>query len=312
MDRTKLIIPKRPPLITQKLKVKTVKDLMIPSDNRTYIPVPFIQSIFPQMPVDGVVWDRESERYQVMISSGYYTDKTPIGLPYGSKTRMILCAITKEVGRTESPEVHLGDSMNQLMRSLGFKNFGGGENSDRHGFEEQMVRLFNSNIHIFDKRESEKPEDLRKNKRKKTPARNIAIVTRDDSQSQSSWNKTVTIGDDFFKILMKYDKVPLDLTHMKELKRSPLQLDLYAWLTWASYLVWATGDEGEFISWDELRVTFSNYTENYDFKRRARPALENIQKVYKRLKIVVDDHLGIQFRKDTLPAVDPKDKLILD
>lgn len=320
MDQTKLIIPKRPPLITPKVEIKTVKDIMMPSHNRTYMLVPFIQSMFPHKDPGTLTWSKESDRYKLRVVSGFYEDDTPIGIPFGAKTRMLLCAITKEVCRTESRDFYLGDSMNQLMDSLGITNKCGGENSDRELLYEQTVRLFNCNLNIFNKLDPDRnlaeeefsEEVVKRRKRKKTPARSILIVTHDESQSQKDWNKTVTISDEFFQILMKYDKVPLDLNHMKALKRSSLALDLYVWLTWASYWVWVTGDEGPFISWDELRVIFSTYTENYDFKRKASPALKNIQKVYTRLKIVVDDHLGIQFQKNTLPAIDPKDKLILD
>lgn len=317
---SKIVAPKRPPLITPKVEIKTVKDIMMPSQNRTYMPVPFIQSMFPHKDPGTFTWSKESGRYKLRVVSGLYIDNTPIGIPFGAKTRMLLCAITKEVCRTGDREVYMGGSMNQLMLSLGMTNTRGGEDSDRELLYEQMVRMFHCHLNIFDnldpdgnqEDESVGEEVVKQKKRKKTPARSILIVTRDESQSQKDWNKTVTISEEFFEILMKYDKVPLDLNHMKALKRSSLALDLYAWLTWASYWVWATGDEGGFISWDELRVTFSNYEKNAAFKRSAIPALSNIQKIYTRLKIIVDDNLGIQFQKNTLPAVDPKDKLILD
>ena len=293
---------------------------MMPSHNRTYVPVPFVQSMFPHKDPKTFTWSKESSNNKLRVVSGLYIDNTPIGIPFGAKARMLLCSITKEVGRTESREVFLGESMNQLMLSMGMTNKRGGEDSDRELLHEQMVRLFHCQINIFDKLDPDRnPADeemgeevVKQGKRKKTPARSILIVTHDESQSQTDWNKTVTISDEFFQILMKYDKVPLDLNHMKALKRSSLQLDLYAWLTWASYWVWTTGDTGPFISWDELRATFSSYAENYDFKRSAIPALKKIQEVYTRLRIKVDDDLGVQFQKNTLPAVDPKNKLILD
>lgn len=281
--------------------------------SRTYIPIPFVHTIFPHRNPKSDTWIKESEKFKLRVISGYYDDDSIIGIPFGPKTRLIICAMASEVGRTEKPQIYLGDSMNKFLERLGIPHKGGGPKSDRAAVAEQMCRLLNCFISVYNKK---KPEESIVNeqskKKRKLPARNLVIASHDNTQSVDSWEKTITLGPDFFDILMRYDKVPLDTAHLKVFKSSSLQLDLYAWLTWRSFKVMVTKDTGPFHSWAELRLMFSAYKYDSDFKKVALPPLREIEKIYKGLSIVVDDDLGIGFKKDTLPAIEPKMELIED
>ena len=48
------------------------------------------------------------------------------------------------------------------------------------------------------------------------------------------WNSTIQLGEQFFNEIIAHP-IPLDLNILKSLKRSPLGLDLYLWLTYRTF-----------------------------------------------------------------------------
>lgn len=79
------------------------------------------------------------------IQPGYVIDKNnnpkSIGLPYGTKPRLVMAFIATEAVRTRSQEIVLGNSLSQFMQRLDLTPTGG-----RWGtipmLKEQMKRLF--------------------------------------------------------------------------------------------------------------------------------------------------------------------------
>ena len=59
-------------------------------------------------------------------SNGYVTvhiqAPAEYGLPYGTYPRLLMVWVTTEAARTKSPELELGDSLNQFMLKLGLNN----------------------------------------------------------------------------------------------------------------------------------------------------------------------------------------------
>jgi hypothetical protein len=76
------------------------------------------------------------------------------------------------------------------------------------------------------------------------------------------WKSTLTLGTDFYEEVIK-NPVPVDMLALKALKRSPLALDIYCWLTYRmSYLRKPTE-----IPWAALQMQFgADYTRTRGFK----------------------------------------------
>ena len=72
---------------------------------------------------------------------------------------------------------------------------------------------------------------------------------RDPSQA-ALWGSWIELGEKFFKAILAAP-VPLDMRALKALKRSPLALDLYAWLTYEAYRAHKSG-KGRFVAWKLL------------------------------------------------------------
>jgi hypothetical protein len=86
----------------------------------------------------------------------------------------------------------------------------------------------------------------------------------------------LTLSEKFYQEITAAP-IPLDMRALKALKRSPLALDVYMWLTFRlSYL-----KSPAVISWEGLRQQFgAEYTRTRDFKDAFKEALHKVLLVY--------------------------------
>ena len=93
------------------------------------------------------------------------------------------------------------------------------------------------------------------------------------------WESKVRLSEPFFNEIMSHP-VPLDLTTLKALKRSPLGLDLYLWLTYRIFALTAP----QRLTWKQLYRQFgvdpdkaSDNVSVQDFRRMALRELKKIK-----------------------------------
>jgi hypothetical protein len=91
---------------------------------------------------------------------------------------------------------------------------------------------------------------------------------------------------------------------LKALKRSPLALDLYAWLTYEAFRANKSG-KGRFVAWRLLAEQMGgDYADVKDFARYARQAMRKVQALYPTLKLG-PMRGGVRVEPDSLPAITP-------
>jgi hypothetical protein len=90
------------------------------------------------------------------------------------------------------------------------------------------------------------------------------------------WGSTIVLYEKFFTEVVT-NPVPVDLAVLRQLRRSPLALDVYAWITWRmSFLRKSTP-----IPWEHLSDQFgSNYARPLDFRKNFRKALVEVLRHY--------------------------------
>ena len=147
-------------------------------------------------------------------------------LPYGTLPRLLLAWVCTEAARTQSRTLVLGRSLDGFMRKLGIKNRSGGVRGDRTRLQNQMQRLFRSSVELAHETEH-----------------GLQVVAGHIANRMSLWwdprrpdepvlwDSTIRLGEDFFNEIIACP-VPLDMNVLKAMKRSPLGLDLYLWLTY--------------------------------------------------------------------------------
>lgn len=191
------------------------------------------------------------------------------GFPYGTYPRLLLSWITTEAVRTKSPELVLGDSLSEFMGDLGLGRTGGAIGRLRN----HMQRLFTSTVSAT-YQDAGRWVDVGFR-----PVEKAQLFWDPKSPDQSSlWRSSITLNKTFFEEIVR-KPVPLDMGTLKALAktRSPMALDIYAWLTYRfSYL-----HEPTLIPWELLQRQFGgDYDRERDFKRKFRSQLTVVQALY--------------------------------
>jgi hypothetical protein len=198
-----------------------------------------------------------------------------VGLPYGSLPRLLLAWLTTEAVRTKSRELVLGDSLSDFMRQLGLVPTGGAWGSITR-LRTQSRRLFASMISCLYR------GDTRGDAEVGFRIADKSILWWDPKRPEQTglFGSAVTLSEPFFREVTTRP-VPVDLRALRVLSQSPMQLDIYAWLTYRlSYL----RDETT-IPWPVLRAQFgADYRHLWHFKIAFLEHLKKVLTVYRDAK----------------------------
>lgn len=193
-----------------------------------------------------------------------------IGLPYGGLPRVILSWLTTEAVRTRERTIVLGPTLSRFMSELGLVPTGGRWGSIPR-VHSQLMRLFASRI--FCTLDTDRSSF----------GRGLEVASEyqlwwdpKDPHQTTLWQSTVTLGEGFFKEIIDHP-VPIDSVTLRALRRSPLALDLYVWLTYRySYLASPVT-----IPWPALHAQFgADYNLPRQFKAKALSALGRVSSAY--------------------------------
>ena len=151
------------------------------------------------------------------------------GLPFGNLPRLLLAWVSTEAVRTQSRELFLGTSLSGFMRKLGVAPIGGGRRGERTRVHNHMKRLFNAHIQLAYENE------------RVSASVNSPLASRTEfwwnpnrPHERALWESKIELGDKFFQEIVSHP-VPLDMNILRALRRSPLGLDLYLWLTYRTF-----------------------------------------------------------------------------
>jgi Plasmid encoded RepA protein len=202
-----------------------------------------------------------------------------IGLPYGTIPRLLLAWISTEAVRTKSQTLTLGDSLSYFLKELGLSR-SGGTRGDITRFKDQLRRLFSCSI------------TCNYHSKDRDAGIGYMIAQKYDlwwhpqhPDQAGLWESTLTLSEEFFREVTT-SPIPIDMRALKALKRSPLALDIYIWLTFrSSYLKAST-----VITWEQLQGQFgAEYGRSRAFKEAFVEALRKVQLVYPDADISTND-----------------------
>ena len=229
-----------------------------------------VQATLPHRAQSDNEYSRRNGNYELTI----WAPKS-VGLPYGSIPRLLLSWLTTEAVRTRSPVLELGPTLSAFMSSLDLMPTGG-----RWG---TITRLRKQTVCLFSSTVSCRYEDKTRDK-----GANINIAEKYDlwwnpkmPDQTALWKSTVTLGSGFFNEIIDRP-VPVDMRALKELKQSPMALDIYCWLTHRmAYL-----RKDTVIPWPLLQLQFgADYNRLIDFKRCFLKQLIKIHTIYPKARV---------------------------
>lgn len=212
---------------------------------------------------------RRNGDFTLAIQPGYKK-----GLPYGCYPRLILAWLTTEVVRTQSRRVLLGESLSGFMSELGLIPSGGEEGTIGR-LRDQMSRLFSARVSATYEGDGG------------WAFHSVEVTTEAElwwdpkrPDQADLFGSYVVLGERLFKEIVAHP-VPLDARILRAIKRSPLALDLYAWLTYrVSYLRAPVT-----LSWVQVSEQFgADYSDTKAFARNARSALRRISLLWPELR----------------------------
>jgi len=238
-----------------------------------YMARAMVQATMPHKKITEAVHERINGAYRFTMMAS-----PKVGLPYGSLPRLLLAWIATEAIRTRDRELILGDSMNQFMAQLGIKSATGGKTGSITRLKNQTARLFGSTIQCS--YTSEVEGHLALQNMLIADAANLWWHPKSGDQ-KSLFDSTVRLSETFYNEIIN-NPVPIDTRALQALKRSPLALDIYAWLTYRmSYLSKPTS-----IPWESLQAQFgsgiaTDAQGRRNFKKRFLGQLKRVQLIYR-------------------------------
>ncbi len=244
-----------------------------------YMARALVQATLPHSKPDNNEFERRNGAFTLVMLA-----PSKIGLPYGVIPRLMMAWMTTEAVRTKQRELVLGDSMTEFMSQLDMLPTGGRWGSITR-LRDQSRRLFTTSVSCFFEGENAAGESGFR-----IADRHLLWWDPQSPNQKSLFNSTVMLSERFYEEV-RTSPVPIDMRAMKALKKSPLALDIYFWLTYRlSYL-----RQARVIPWAALQMQFgaSYQTEGQgarDFKRAFIRELKKVVILYPKAKVSEDDN----------------------
>ncbi len=245
------------------------------SGNLAFLARILVLATMPHSKTDEMVWERRNGRFKLrMVADPEY------GLPYGAQARLILAWVTSRAIKTQCPVIDLGPSLSGFMRSLGIPATGG-KRGTIAGFKRHCQRLFTSTI-AFTYDDDDTWVD-----RRYTLAEAAQLWWQSPSDGQAS---KVCLSAGFYEELVRHP-VPFDFRALAALRKSPLAMDIYLWLTYR----YSTLAAPLVIPWSGLMMQFgASYASERDFRRKFLRQLRRVQTVYPRANVAEVPSRGLK------------------
>lgn len=233
-----------------------------------------VQATLPHKETPGNEFTRQNGNYSLTILA-----PSKVGLPFGTVPRLLMSWLTTEAVFTRSPVLELGPTLSAFMAELGLGRTGGKTGAITR-LRNQTVRLFSSTISCQYGDETQDHGGGFK------ITKEYRLWWNPKSPDQMPlWKSSVTLSTDFFNEIITRP-VPVDMLALKALKRSPMELDIYCWLTYRmSYL-----HKDTVIPWPFLQMQFgADYAQDAqglrDFKKNFLKRLKKVRSIYDKARV---------------------------
>jgi Plasmid encoded RepA protein len=254
--------------------------------------VPLIQCSFPHAdPKHASTFTRKNGWLELTLG----TTRPDAGLPYGVPARLLTIYCTSEAVRTNSPEIYLGDSVHDFLRRLDVPITRGARGS-LSVYANQLLRLIHSTLSI--------DENIRDGAgRQGLHMRQALFVEEarlwwDDPEHSKKRNgagrpsgRSIGNGSSLMLSSVLFHSIlersaPLATSAIKQLRKSPMDLDVYAWLVHRLFHL----SKPSMVSWEQLSNQFGH---NYGLPRKFRhfflDSLKRVSAVYPEAKLQISE-----------------------
>jgi hypothetical protein len=199
--------------------------------------------------------------------------------------RLVLAYVSTEAVRTQMPVVELGNSMSALMKILGVTPTGGKRGTIRL-FKTHLQRLFTTSISISF---TDEKEGLWVEEGFRIAAKTFLWWDPATLDAARPVPSRVQLSERFFNELIAHP-IPLDMRAIQALRKSPLAMDIYSWLTYRFYRL----HKPVLIPWQALMLQFgSNYSNTRQFRQNFLKQLRKVLVIYPRARVTEKLRVGL-------------------
>jgi hypothetical protein len=225
-------------------------------------------------------WQIRSDHVNMLVQPGLRTSNVgraeKIGVPYGSRARLIMLYVQSEALRTTSRDVGLGRSMNQWLFRMGIP-LGG---KSIHSIRDQAERISRCSF-TFDGKGVKAGGIGRM-----TIFDRAIFADADGIPGQGTlFPQVAKLSEQFFQQLTNHP-VPLEEAAVRAISNNSMALDLYAWLAYRLHVLRGPTP----VSWSALKGQFGG---GFESMRHFRPSfLDNLRlalAVYRSAKVDVTE-----------------------
>ncbi|MGK7871472.1 replication protein RepA [Falsiroseomonas sp. E2-1-a20] len=238
---------------------------------------------------DDAPWQVITNHVTLLVQPGMRPGKPPvsIGVPYGSRARLILLYLQSEALRTGRRDISLGRSLHAWLRRLGIP-IGGRSMQDVRDQAERISRCRMS----FDVMQGN-----RLGLANQTILDTAMFVKGDGDSPGDQFIETATLSEVFFNQLKRHP-VPIEESAIKQIANNSLALDVYCWLAYRLHVLNAPTP----ISWSALKEQFGQGFGRLDhFRKQFRHTLVMALSVYPAASVDVHER-GVTLNPSPAPV----------
>ena len=247
-----------------------------------FTPTLLLQATLPHSdPGDVPVYQVKNGNYTLRIRPDIKVDDdgeyVTSGIPYGGLARLLVAFITERVKSTGQRTIDLGRTQTAFMDKLDIGRTGGKHGRIRY-LQDQLSRLAHAVI-TFEKRTRAGGE------RVKVEGENVPFARswtfwhfESSSGEEGELDEGVIRLDRGFRDEIMRSSIPVDFRVLQLLRKSPLAMDLYTWLTYRQAVRWRMTDTRPLVvPWKALHDQFgASYKQTKHFAAEARKQLKLI------------------------------------
>ena len=265
---------------------KSVEIFDNPVESIAYQHTVFCQTSLPyRNPGEARVWERQQGAVFLRIEAGAVRNPEEkrfidVGLPYGSRPRLILAHLNREALLRGSPRIEVEQSLTGFIKRV--TNNTAPNARDIGRFKDQLTRFAAANVRMA--------VDLPDNRAYQINTHIIDAMELwlgKDERQRVLWPAYVELSPRYFESLRDH-AVPLDERAICALANSPMALDVYAWL--AQRLCRITSPRGQFVAWVNL---YNQFGQGFVRLRKFRESFLDVMGAvcgqYPQAKISIDE-----------------------
>jgi len=227
---------------------------------------------------DDASWQVRTDHVSLLVEPGkrhtLTGDPIAVGVPYGSRARLIILYLQSEAMRTNSREIELGRSLHAWLRKLEI-SIGG---SSMAAVRDQAERISRCRMSF----------QIKQGNRTGLINQNILdtamfVDTEGDGSQGSLFVETAKLSEMFFEQLKRHP-VPIEEAAIKAISNNSQAIDIYCWLAYRLHAL----SGPTMVSWRALMAQFgAGVSAPFKFRQQFRTTLDLAQAVYPEAKVEV-------------------------